>query len=32
LSCATATANEQASRVVPAETRDLIRIYSCLHR
>jgi len=32
LSCATATANEQASRAVPAETRDLIRIYSCLHR
>jgi hypothetical protein len=32
LSCATATANEEAVRVVPAETRGLVRIYSCLHR
>jgi hypothetical protein len=32
LSCATATANEEAARAVPAETRDLVRIYSCLHR
>jgi hypothetical protein len=32
LSCATATANEKAARAVPAETRHLVRIYSCLHR
>lgn len=32
LSCATATANDQATRVVPKEGRDLVRIYSCLHR
>ena len=32
LSCATATANSEASRMVPAETRDLVRIYSCQHR
>jgi hypothetical protein len=32
LSCATATANKEAHRAVPAETRDLVRIYSCLHR
>lgn len=32
LSCATATANERAQRVVPPGTRQLIRIYSCLHR
>jgi hypothetical protein len=32
LSCATATANEKAIRAVPAETRELVRIYSCLHR
>jgi hypothetical protein len=32
LSCATATANEKASRPVPRETRELVRIYSCLHR
>jgi hypothetical protein len=32
LSCATATANEEAHRTVPAETRGLVRIYSCLHR
>jgi hypothetical protein len=32
LSCATATANREAPRAVPAETRELIRIYSCLHR
>jgi hypothetical protein len=32
LSCATATANAEAARAVPAETRDLVRIYSCLHR
>jgi hypothetical protein len=32
LSCATATANAKAARAVPAEGRDLLRIYSCLHR
>ena len=32
LSCATATANEKAARATPREGRDLIRIYSCLHR
>ena len=32
LSCATATANADAPRAVPAEARELIRIYSCLHR
>jgi hypothetical protein len=32
LSCATATANEKAARAVPVETRELIRVYSCLHR
>jgi hypothetical protein len=32
LSCATATANERAKRVVPVETRHLVRLYACLHR
>ena len=32
LSCATATANEETARAVPAEARRLVRIYSCLHR
>jgi hypothetical protein len=32
LSCATATQNRDASRAVPVETRELVRIYSCLHR
>lgn len=32
LSCATATANEKATRATPQAGRDLIRIYSCLHR
>jgi hypothetical protein len=32
LSCATATANAEAPRAVPAQSRDLVRIYSCLHR
>jgi hypothetical protein len=32
LSCASATANAKAARAVPAETRDLVRVYSCLHR
>ena len=32
LSCATATANAEAPRAIPAEGRELIRVYSCLHR
>lgn len=32
LSCATATANEEAARAASAEARSLVRIYSCLHR
>jgi hypothetical protein len=32
LSCATATANAKAIGATPAEGRDLVRIYSCLHR
>jgi len=32
LSCATATANAKAARATPEAGRDLIRIYSCLHR
>ena len=32
LSCATATANEQAVRAFPLEGRRLIRVFSCLHR
>jgi hypothetical protein len=32
LSCATATANAKAARAVPEVGRDLVRIYSCLHR
>jgi hypothetical protein len=32
LSCATATANANAVRAVPQESRELVRIYSCLHR
>jgi hypothetical protein len=32
LSCATATQNGDAARAVPVETRELVRIYSCLHR
>jgi hypothetical protein len=32
LSCKTATANLEADRVVPAESRRLVRTYSCLHR
>jgi hypothetical protein len=32
LSCATATANAQAARAIPAQGRELVRIYSCLHR
>lgn len=32
LSCATATANAQAERAVPPAARELVRVYSCLHR
>jgi hypothetical protein len=32
LSCATATANRDAVRATPTKSRDIIRIYSCLHR
>ena len=32
LSCATATANEEAARAVSVEARRMVRIYSCLHR
>jgi hypothetical protein len=32
LSCATATANEEATRAASAEARGLVRTYSCLHR
>jgi hypothetical protein len=32
LSCATATRNKDADRAVPVQPRELVRIYSCLHR
>lgn len=32
LSCETATENAKAARAVPEPARDLVRIYSCLHR
>jgi hypothetical protein len=32
LSCAAATANAKAARATPEAGRDLVRIYSCLHR
>jgi hypothetical protein len=32
LSCDTATANAKAISATPAESRDLVRTYSCLHR
>jgi hypothetical protein len=32
LSCATATKSEQTSTAIPLPARELIRIYSCLHR
>jgi hypothetical protein len=32
LSCATAKANENAAHAIPKESRDLVRVYSCLHR
>lgn len=31
-SCATATANEEADRAIPLESRRLIRAYTCLYR
>jgi hypothetical protein len=32
LSCKTATANQEANRVIPVESRRLVRIQACLHR
>ncbi|MEO8317051.1 MAG: hypothetical protein ABJA75_04780 [Bradyrhizobium sp.] len=32
LSCSTATKSRDAELVVPVQTRELVRIYSCLHR
>jgi hypothetical protein len=32
LSCETATKNRDADRAVPVQTRELVRVYSCLHR
>jgi hypothetical protein len=32
LSCATATKNRDAALAVPVQTRELVRVYSCLHR
>ena len=32
LSCGAATRNKDAELVVPAQTRELVRDYSCLHR
>jgi hypothetical protein len=32
LSCATATQNRDAQRAIPVQARELVRIYSCLHR
>jgi hypothetical protein len=32
LSCETATASANADRAVPAQSRELVRVYSCLHR
>jgi hypothetical protein len=32
LSCTTATANQQAHRAVPAQSRRLVRVHACLHR
>jgi hypothetical protein len=32
LSCETATRSRDAERTVPVQTRELVRIYSCLHR
>jgi hypothetical protein len=32
LSCAAATANRDADRVLPSGSRELVRVYACLHR
>ena len=32
LSCGTATRNKDAELTVPVQTRELVRVYSCLHR
>src|SRR5205823_2965694 len=32
LSCETATANQKADRIIPAESRRLVRMHACLHR
>jgi len=32
LSCTTATANQEAHRAVPAESRRLVCVHACLHR
>ncbi len=32
LSCRAATANQQAERAVPVESRRLVRVHACLHR
>jgi hypothetical protein len=32
LACATATRNKEAELTVPVQTRELVRLYSCLHR
>lgn len=32
LTCRTATANEQADRAIPTESRRLIRVFGCAHR
>jgi hypothetical protein len=32
LSCGTATRNKDAELVVPVQTRELVQVYSCLHR
>jgi hypothetical protein len=32
LSCGTATTNKDAELAVPVQTRELVRVYSCLHR
>jgi hypothetical protein len=32
LSCKTATANREADRVVPVDSRELVRVHACMHR
>jgi hypothetical protein len=32
LACATATSNKEAELAVPVQARELVRVYSCLHR